>query len=250
MDGQFALPVLPSIQNSEFVSGPESQTQFKLGSLFLPKSKIERMATPSKALKKKIEQFLSDSNVSNAEQARLLTDLPSSWQRHGDMVVIREGFRDPLWNTLRQDLWYSVAAALGCSRIALSNRVAPDGFRSPVVRLVLGGTGWVQHCDNGIKYVFDVTKSMFSAGNITEKLRMASMDCHGETVVDLFAGIGYFTLPLLVHGKASVVHACDWNPVAVEGLRKGLEVNGVAKRCVVHCGDNVQVSLAVGRNKS
>lgn len=29
---------------------------------------------------------------------------------------------------------------------------------------------------------------MFSAGNITEKLRVAGFDCRGETVVDLYAG--------------------------------------------------------------
>ncbi len=29
---------------------------------------------------------------------------------------------------------------------------------------------------------------MFSSGNITEKLRVASFDCSGETVVDLYAG--------------------------------------------------------------
>jgi len=30
---------------------------------------------------------------------------------------------------------------------------------------------------------------MFSAGNITEKLRIASFNCHGEVVVDLYAGM-------------------------------------------------------------
>lgn len=29
---------------------------------------------------------------------------------------------------------------------------------------------------------------MFSAGNVTEKLRVAGFDCRGETVVDLYAG--------------------------------------------------------------
>ena len=38
------------------------------------------------------------------------------------------------------------------------------------------------------RYEFDVTKCMFSAGNITEKLRVAGFDCSGETVVDLYAG--------------------------------------------------------------
>jgi len=30
---------------------------------------------------------------------------------------------------------------------------------------------------------------MFSAGNITEKLRIADFDCCGEVVVDLYAGM-------------------------------------------------------------
>lgn len=38
------------------------------------------------------------------------------------------------------------------------------------------------------RYEFDVTKCMFSAGNITEKLRVSQFDCRGETVVDLYAG--------------------------------------------------------------
>lgn len=46
------------------------------------------------------------------------------------------------------------------------------------------------------RYEFDVTKCMFSAGNITEKLRVSKFDCRGETVVDLYAGeiIGFFSL--------------------------------------------------------
>ena len=32
---------------------------------------------------------------------------------------------------------------------------------------------------------------------------MGALRCAGETVVDLYAGIGYFTLPLLVHAGVS-----------------------------------------------
>lgn len=64
--------------------------------------------------------------------------------------------------------------------------------------MLLGDSGWVYHRENGILYSFDATKCMFSWGNLSEKLRMANLDCQGEVVVDLFAGIGYFTLPFLV----------------------------------------------------
>lgn len=57
----------------------------------------------------------------------------------------------------------------------------------------------------------------------------------------LLSGIGYFTLPYLVHARAAHVHACEWNPAAVAALQRNLEVNGVSDRCTVHPGDNRQV---------
>ena len=35
-----------------------------------------------------------------------------------------------------------------------------------------------------------------------------------------------------------MVYACEWNPHAIEALRRNLEANGVASRCVVLEGDN------------
>ena len=68
---------------------------------------------------------------------------------------------------------------------------------------------------------------MFSSGNGTEKKRKGEACKAGETVVDLYAGIGYFTLPFLVHGKAAHVHACELNDNSVEALKKGLEANSI-----------------------
>lgn len=79
---------------------------------------------------------------------------------------------------------------------------------------------------------------MFSQGNIKEKLRVSKLNCHDEVIVDLFAGIGYFTLPLVVHAKAKLVHACEWNPDAVLALNKNLIQNKVENKCIVHVGDN------------
>jgi tRNA G37 N-methylase Trm5 len=54
--------------------------------------------------------------------------------------------------------------------------------------------------------MFDVTKSMFASGNGTERMRVARFPAAGETIVDLYAGIGYFTLPYLIHARAAKVH--------------------------------------------
>jgi tRNA G37 N-methylase Trm5 len=69
----------------------------------------------------------------------------------------------------------------------------------------------------------------------------------GSTIVDLYAGIGYYTLPLLVHGRAGHVHACELNPDAVTSLRANLKANGVTPdRYTIHPGDNRSAATAAG----
>ena len=112
--------------------------------------------------------------------------------RVSDLVLLSKGgSTHELWDTLQTiypSIWTEISQSIHCNRIALSSSIKPNGYRSPNTRLVLGDSGWVEQVDNGVKYVFDVTQCMFSKGNITEKIRMSSLDCRGETVVDLYAG--------------------------------------------------------------
>jgi hypothetical protein len=55
-----------------------------------------------------------------------------------------------------------------------------------------GGDGWVKVSQNGLVYSFDVTRVMFSRGNVNERRRMGTLNARGETVLDLYAGIGCF----------------------------------------------------------
>ncbi|NXJ51785.1 TYW2 protein, partial [Spizaetus tyrannus] len=203
-------------------------------------SRAARRQTPAQKLRDELRRLLGKSWSEELER-----DVPRAWQRHGDLVLLSEDcFRAALWEKLGPALWETVASALGARRLARRGRVLPDGMRSPSVTLLLGQDGWVEHVDNGIRYTFDVTKCMFSPGNITEKLRVASLPCSGEVLVDLYAGIGYFTLPYLVHAAAAFAHACEWNGHAVEALRRNLALNGVEDRCRIHHGDSRQVSGA------
>ncbi|XP_068553103.1 tRNA wybutosine-synthesizing protein 2 homolog [Anas acuta] len=205
-------------------------------------SKAASVRTPAQKLRSELQRMVLGLGESWSEE--LEHDAPRSWQRHGDLVLLSEdSFSAALWTKLGPALWETVASALGAQRLARRGRVLPGGMRSPSVTLLLGQDGWVEHVDNGIRYTFDVTKCMFSPGNITEKLRVASLPCAGEVLVDLYAGIGYFTLPYLVHAAAAFAHACEWNHHAVEALRRNLALNGVQDRCHIHHGDNRQLQL-------
>lgn len=83
--------------------------------------------------------------------------------------------------------------------------------------------GWVNLSENGISFGFDITRVMFCSGNITERIRMSKQDCKNQVIVDLYCGIGYYTLPFLVYGGASHIHACEWNPNSILSLKENLK---------------------------
>lgn len=247
-DGTVALPVLgealPEQHLRELRNRVAPGSTCALAQLLDPvPSKKAQSCSPAQRLCLQVSRWVESQGVTWS--AALEADLPRSWQRHGNLLLLSEDcFKAEQWKNLEPELWETVASALGVQRLAKRGRVSPDGTRTPAVTLLLGDDGWVEHVDNGIRYNFDITQCMFSFGNITEKLRVASLPCVGQVLVDLYAGIGYFTLPFLVHAAAAFVHACEWNPHAVVALRKNLELNGVLDRCQIHFGDNRKLKLS------
>ncbi|XP_061786291.1 tRNA wybutosine-synthesizing protein 2 homolog [Nerophis lumbriciformis] len=239
--GTVLLPIVPWCLPQVDVTPPGGSCQ-----LVWCQSSLLKKKEKGRRRDNKLEEVLLELLESHGERwtEELRIDLPRSFQRHGDLVLLGHNcFLAPPWKKIDKQLWRAVAKGLGAKRLARMSGICSDGYRSPKVTMLLGEHSWVEHVDNGITYEFDVTKCMFSAGNISEKLRVAGFDCRGETVVDLYAGIGYFTLPYLVHAGAAHVHACEWNPHAVQALHKNLVINGVHDRCTVHPEDNRQVQL-------
>ena len=106
--------------------------------------------------------------------------------------------------------------------------------RAPAVELLRGEAGEVVHRENGLVYRLDPSRVMFSGGNREEKARLAGMVRPGERTADLFAGIGYFTLPAARAG--SRVHAMEINPVAFNYLEENLAANGLTDKVEADCG--------------
>lgn len=107
--------------------------------------------------------------------------------------------------------------------------------RIPVTEVLYGSTGDVIHKESGLSFCIDPSKIMFSQGNRTEKMRMAALIRTGERVADMYAGIGYFSLPVARAG--GIVHAMEINPVAFRYLQKNIVLNHLSDRVVATCGD-------------
>ncbi|WNZ29896.1 MAG: class I SAM-dependent methyltransferase family protein [Candidatus Bathyarchaeota archaeon] len=83
----------------------------------------------------------------------------------------------------------------------------------------------------------DVAKAYFSPRLSNEHNRVASQVTPGETVVDLFAGVGPFVIPIAKNQKKVHVYAVDVNPDAVSLLEKNVKINRVQEQIVPLLGD-------------
>lgn len=161
--------------------------------------------------------------------------LPRKWEKVGDVLILR--LPEELL-PFRREVASAYAQAVG-ARTVLREAGCIDGiYRQPKMEVLFGKDTETVHFENGLRYKLDTAQLMFSSGNIDEKLRIASLDCRGETVVDMFAGIGYWTLPFACHAHAERVIACEINPVAFDYLKENVALNGVEHIVQPVLGDN------------
>jgi tRNA wybutosine-synthesizing protein 2 len=100
--------------------------------------------------------------------------------------------------------------------------------RVPDVEVIAGSSKTETiHNESGIRYKLDPKKVMFSKGNINERHRIAGLVKKNEIVVDMFSGIGYFTVPIGKKGITKMIYASEINPVSYKYLNENLKINKV-----------------------
>lgn len=93
------------------------------------------------------------------------------------------------------------------------------------------------HTEFGCRYYLDVSKTYFSPRLSTEHNRIASNVKANETIVDLFAGIGPFSILIAKKHKNTTVYAIDLNLDAVDFLKRNIVMNRMEKQVIPILGD-------------
>lgn len=188
---------------------------------------------------KRAKDFLSCIAIRNQLS---LDEIPSKYELVGDVLMIPESaLQASGWQREDLHIWAHLAACFGLKRVARKAKVDAGAMRQSRVVMLWppGADTWVKVVENGISFNFDITRIMFCSGNCTERMRASRFPVAGETIVDLYCGIGYYTLPFLVYGNAAMVHACELNPDSVAALRRNLDEAKIeASRYTIHLGDN------------
>jgi tRNA (guanine37-N1)-methyltransferase len=97
------------------------------------------------------------------------------------------------------------------------------------------------HVEYGLSFDVDVAGTYFSPRLASERRRVASQVQPGETVVDMFAGVGPFSIMIARYGNPRIVYAIDKNSEAVRLARQNAKKNHVLDKVEVLCADAVDV---------
>lgn len=152
--------------------------------------------------------------------------LPASYQKLGHVGIIRlpAGLMEK-----KRIIGEGVLNAIPGIRTCCLNRGPVQGeFRQPDMEYLAGEHHFeVVHKEHDCIFRFDITKLMWSMGNMNERKRLYQAVKPGEVVVDFFAGMGYWSIPIAKHAHPGHVYAIDANPYAIEALRENRHANKI-----------------------
>ena len=166
--------------------------------------------------------------------------LPSKWEKIGTILILKLPQELNSYTTL---IGHTYADILECTSVLQDTGGVSGELRQPNTKLIYGDTHTETiHIENAVKYQLDPQQVMFSSGNMDERIRMATISNPKEVVIDLFAGIGYFTIPMAVYSQPKQIYACELNPVSYQFLENNCIINKVTSTVTPLQGDNRQTA--------
>ena len=141
------------------------------------------------------------------------------WKKIGDILILDNNYPTVSQNDLKDlSVKHRVKTIMNIKHIQGTKR-------EPVYEILWGGETETVNKENGCLFKLDLSKVMWSKGNNNERLRIAKLVGDGEDVIDMFAGIGYFSIPIGVHANPNNVYSIEINPNSYWFLCENIKLN-------------------------
>ena len=181
-------------------------------------------------LKRALEGVLSDQESE---------ELFSAFDQIGDIIVIR--IPDSLLSKKKiigKTLLEQVSTAK--SVFYQSSDVSGD-YRTRSLELLAGEDKTeTEYKEFGCRFFVDVEKAFFSPRLSTERERIAGIVKDGEIVINMFGGVGMFSI-LAAKTKKCTVYNIDINPIASKLCEKNISSNKLVGNVISLNGDAAQI---------
>lgn len=93
------------------------------------------------------------------------------------------------------------------------------------------------HKEYGCSFKVDLKNCYFSPRLAFERMRIANLVNEGDVVVNMFAGVGAYSIVIAKHSQVTRVYSIDVNPAAVEYMRENVFLNKVVDQVIPMEGD-------------
>ncbi|MEK6807933.1 MAG: methyltransferase domain-containing protein [Nanoarchaeota archaeon] len=165
---------------------------------------------------------LLESNLSG-EQIGIL---PASYQKLGDICLIHLNKELEKHKTI---IGKAIIELFPYFKAVCVQKGITEQKRKPNIELIAGKMPKeVIVAENNCMLKLNPKEIMYSHGNHAEKKRIISLVKENEVVVDMFAGIGYFSIPIAkTHPNAKVI-SIEINPNAFKYLKENIRLNYLA----------------------
>ncbi len=193
-------------------------------SVFLPVSHRADVGYPVEESDfKELEQEVKDYRVLVDLPEALRPLLPSSYDSLGSIAVVK--MADEVLPYAKQ-IGDAIIATQRAIRTVCADSGVVDQFRTRDIKVVAGErTTETEHREYGLVLRMDLAKVFFSPRLATERDTVARQVQPDEVVIDMFAGIGPFSIMIAKTRSPKVVYAIDANPDAVAFMRENISLN-------------------------
>ena len=184
----------------------------------------------TKMLKRVLQDILSEE-----ENDQLI----SAFDQIGDIIIVR--IPDSLIQKkeiIGKTLLEQVSTA---NSIFYQSSPVEGDFRTRQLEIIAGeNKTQTEYKENGCRFIVDVEKAFFSPRLSTERERIAGLVKEGEVIINMFGGVGMFSL-LAAKDTSCTVYNIDINPIAAELCKENILINKLKGEVISLNGDATQV---------
>jgi tRNA (guanine37-N1)-methyltransferase len=181
-------------------------------------------------LKRALESVLSEK-----ESAEIF----SAFDQIGDIIIVRIpdlllGKKEIIGKTLLEQ-------CKNANTVFYQSSPVEGDFRIRDLEILAGeNKTQTEYKEFGCRFIVDVEKVFFSPRLSTERNRIADLVEDGETVINMFGGIGMFSI-MAAKKKKCTVYNIDINPDAAKLCKKNISLNKLAGNVISLHGDAAQI---------
>ena len=164
----------------------------------------------------------------------------SAFDQIGDIVIVK--IPDSLMPK-KELIAKAVLGNIKTAKAVFAQVSAVKGdFRIRDLEFVAGENRTItEYKEHGCRFKVDVAKTYFSPRLSTERQRISEMVGDNETIVNMFAGVGTYSIVIAKANRTCTVYSIDSNSAANDLCIINAKINKVQDRVVAICGDASEV---------